>query len=310
MTEIDVVRTNPQVDPQLHIWGADVALYLFLGGMAAGLMLLAALLPPGRSRAVRLLPFAAAAAVSLGMLMLFLDLEHKLHVYRLYLTLEPTSPISWGAWILLGIYPATLLAGLGGLTEEEAAKLSGWGPVRALRLAGLLGWARRLAQAYPRGLRVANAVLGVGLGTYTGILLGTLGARALWNSAILGPLFLISGFSTGAAFLLLWPLHPEEHHRTVRFDLAAIALEAGLMGLFLLALMTGGSAGAEAGSLLLGGRFTAVFWSLVVVAGLLLPFLIEALEVRKLAPASMLAPALVLVGGFTLRWVLVTAGQA
>jgi protein NrfD len=44
-------------------------------------------------------------------------------------------------------------------------------------------------------------VLGVALGIYTGILLNTMVARPLWNSAILGPLFLVSGLSAGAAVM-------------------------------------------------------------------------------------------------------------
>ena len=36
---------------------------------------------------------------------------------------------------------------------------------------------------------------------YTGILLNTMVARPLWNSAILGPLFLVSGLSAGAAVM-------------------------------------------------------------------------------------------------------------
>ena len=41
------------------------------------------------------------------------------------------------------------------------------------------------------------------LGIYTGILLNTMVARPLWNSAILGPLFLFSGLSAGAALIHL-----------------------------------------------------------------------------------------------------------
>ena len=47
----------------------------------------------------------ALGAISLGMLALFLDLEHKLYVWRLYLTFKPLSPMSWGAWILMLVYP-------------------------------------------------------------------------------------------------------------------------------------------------------------------------------------------------------------
>ncbi len=50
-------------------------------------------------------------------------------------------------------------------------------------------------------LGFANVILGVMLGVYTGILLSALGARPLWSSALLGPLFLFSGLSTGAATL-------------------------------------------------------------------------------------------------------------
>ena len=44
MTEIDVARHSHLIDPQLHIWGWEIPLYLFLGGMAAGLMILTSVL--------------------------------------------------------------------------------------------------------------------------------------------------------------------------------------------------------------------------------------------------------------------------
>ena len=50
------------------------------------------------------------ATISLGMLALFLDLEHKLYVWRLYLTMKPWSPMSWGSWILLLVYPVLAAA--------------------------------------------------------------------------------------------------------------------------------------------------------------------------------------------------------
>ena len=42
------------------------------------------------------------------------------------------------------------------------------------------------------------SVVGIGLGIYTGILLGAFPSRPFWNSSLLGPLFLVSGLSTGA----------------------------------------------------------------------------------------------------------------
>ena len=58
-----------------HIWGWEIPVYLFLGGLSAGLMIIAALVPKKEWMAVRLLPFAAAGILSAGMFALFLDLH-------------------------------------------------------------------------------------------------------------------------------------------------------------------------------------------------------------------------------------------
>jgi formate-dependent nitrite reductase membrane component NrfD len=311
MTEIDVIRTNPGVDPALHIWGWEIPVYLFLGGVTAGVMVLTALLGRGRgearSRALRLLPFAAPLLISVGMLALFLDLAHKLHVYRFYLILRPSSPMSWGAWILVAIYPVTILQGLAGLTRAEEDAVT----VRLPRLLGRLV-ERLRGFAVPRraGLETAAVLLGVLLGVYTGVLLGSLAARAAWSSALLGPLFLVSGVSTGAAFLLLFPLAAEERHQLGRWDAVLIAAELGLLALFLVGHLTGGAARAAAAALFLGGRFTAPFFALVVAAGLLVPLVLAGVEASRRLRPTLVAPVLVLVGGLSLRWILVLAGQA
>jgi formate-dependent nitrite reductase membrane component NrfD len=144
---------------------------------------------------------------------------------------------------------------------------------------------------------------------YTGILLSTLGARALWGSALLGPLFLASGLSTGAALLMLFRVSPEERSLLARWDLLAIGLEVVLLVLLLVGLASGDAASRGAADLLLGGRFTGQFWALVVIAGLAVPAALELLETRLHLAATWVAPALVLVGGLSLRWILVAAGQ-
>lgn len=312
MNEIDVIRTNHLVDPHLHIWGWEVPVYLFLGGLAAGVMIATALLAAGkplreRSTALRWLPFAAPVALSLGMGALFLDLEHKAYVWRFYAALRLTSPMSWGAWILLGIYPATLLLGLAGLTDQDMPRLQRFLPGPLSRwAANIQVWAQKREPV----IRSVNVVLGLGLGVYTGVLLGAMGARPVWNSALLGPLFLTSGASAGAAFMLLFRLAEHERSELARWDRVAILVELGLIALFLIGLLNG-SAQAQAGAgQLLGGRFTAQFWALVVVAGLAVPWFLEAFEAKKHIRPTLAAPLLVLVGGLSLRWILVAAGQA
>ena len=305
MTEIELVRHSHLVDP-FHIWGWEIPVYLFLGGLAAGIMIFSVLLNREESmpsKWVRWAPFAVPVILSAGMLALFLDLEYKLHVFRFYLAFMPASPMSWGSWILLVVYPASIGLGLANLTQEEGAALARW---------RVIAWLREQAVERRAGLRWTNVLTGIGLGVYTGVLLGSLGvARPLWNSALLGPLFLVSGASTGAALLMLFPLSHGEHESLRRWDMGAIALEATVIFLYLVGLFTGGGqAGRDAIGLIMGGPYTAPFWSLVVVAGLAIPFAAKVVEgIRQLQPTR-LAPVLVLVGGLSLRWVIVLAGQA
>jgi formate-dependent nitrite reductase membrane component NrfD len=288
----------------LHVWGWHIPAYLFLGGLAAGTMVVAARISKHvplerQSQWMRWLPFLAPLVLSAGMGALLLDLESKIHVFRFYTAFRITSPMSWGAWILLLIYPATLLFGLARLTDGEVARLPG-----VVRLAAL--------RARPWIVRIesVNLVLGIALGAYTGILLATLGARALWSSALLGPLFLVSGLSTGAALVMLLPLAHEEHEAVRRFDLVAIAAELVVLGLFFVHLAVGGMRGHAAAALFFGGPWTASFWVLVVIAGLLVPLTLELMEKRLALKASAITSLLLLGGGFGLRWILVAAGQA
>jgi len=316
MSEIEVMRNSHLIDPELHFWGWEIPVYLFLGGVTAGLMILSGLLatrgaPAERSKWTRWLPFAGPVLISLGMLALFLDLEFKLHVFRFYMSFEWTSPMSWGTWILVAIYPAAILLGFAGLKEREVDALVRWFPVRTMRLGGLTRWLHDLGRKSGANLGRANVVLGIALGGYTGILLGTLGARAAWSSIMLGPLFLASGLSTGAALMMLFPLEEKEHHFVRRWDLAAIGLELAFLALFFMGLVTGGGEdGRQAIALFFGGQYTSIFWSLVVFGGLLVPLAMETLESRKNLRPSLVAPALILIGGLTLRFVVVLAGQA
>jgi protein NrfD len=306
MHELDLSRHSPLLDPVLHVWGWEIPVYLFLGGMAAGAMILVPLLAARArpSRTLARLGLAAPALVTVGMLALLLDLGHKLHAWRFYAAFRWTSPMSWGAWILVAVYPVSILFALAVL---DAADLEAW-LARAPWLAGPARALRDLALARRVGLRRACVVVGAALGVYTGILLSALGARPLWSSAVLGPLFLASGISAGAALLLLFRLEAAERAWLVRVDLVALAAEAALLALFVLGHATGGAEGQAALALLTRGPYALAFWGLVVGAGLALPALLEALEHRLAALAS-LAPALVLAGGLALRWVVVAAGQ-
>jgi protein NrfD len=305
MTDLVLTRHNELIDPLLRVWGWEIPVYLFLGGWVAGMMIIVGyFLLRGRHRedtcVCTVLPAISLVVLSVGMLALFLDLEHKLYVWRLYTTFQVTSPMSWGAWILLIVYPAL---GADFLLRPPEILQGIWpGFDRVSSTLAEPRWVRALA--------VANIVLGVSLGIYTGILLSSLGARPFWNSAILGPLFLVSGLSSAAAFAHLIARHAEERELLARSDNVFLAVELLVLALFLVGLLSSSQAHVAAAQLVLGGPFTGAFWVLVVGAGIVIPLAIQVLAVSHRIGHTPLGPLLVMAGGLALRFVVVAVGQA
>ncbi|MFH1438157.1 MAG: NrfD/PsrC family molybdoenzyme membrane anchor subunit [Pseudomonadota bacterium] len=299
-------RANPHIDPVLSIWEWQIPAYLFLGGLVAGIMIIGAaqelLWPKTWDRKISVIcAVAAAAALSLGMLALLLDLSHKLHVFRFYLAFKPLSPMSWGSWILIFVYPLFALWLLGSLDEKSLP-----GFVKGSRLLMKL---RELAGKRRRPLLGSLVVLGVLLGIYTGILLQALMARPLWNTGLLGPLFLASGMSSGAAFLMLLKQSKKVSRDLLKWDIAVLAVELVLIALFLVERFSGDLLARESALLLVTGPFAGSFFGLVVLAGIIVPLIMEIGELSEKMRGTIAAPLLVLAGSFSFRFILVMAGQ-
>lgn len=314
MNEFTTTRSNALIDPSMHVWHGEVAAYLFLGGLVAGVMVLtgASLLRQRRttpSLHLSLMPWSAPVLLSLGMFFLWLDLENPWNAYRFYFVFKPLSPMSWGAWILLAVYPASIALAWHTTPGALRARLLVWLEDRWPRPARLLEEVSVWLEVRSRGLALANVLAGIALGIYTGMLLGTMASRPLWNSAILGPLFLTSGLSTGAAYMLLYRLNDDERVTLAKTDMALILAEMVLLSVWLIGLASGGAATRAAAHTVLGGPYTTAFWTLVVGLGLLAPLLGEWMERRQGHIPGRMAALLVLLGGFALRWIIVYAGQ-
>jgi len=307
MTEITNFRHNHLIDPHLEIWEWQIPLYLFVGGLVAGLMILGGIWRlMGKEKEGRALlfygPLTAPILLSLGMVFLLLDLAYPEHVFRFYTTFEPLSPMSWGSWILLFVYPAQILAlALPNGLETFKGKLRFLNPIWNI--------VKNIAGKAPKQIAWINVIGGASLGIYTGILLGTVAARPLWNSAVLPPLFLVSGFSAACAFGLLAKPTSNEIKNLFRWDIAALIIEVVLLGSWILSLITGPTGSINAANLILGGPFTASFWVFVVFVGIALPLWLEFREMLHRPVPVWVGPALVLVGGLALRFVIVMAGQ-
>lgn len=305
--EIESTRSLAEHGSSHGIWGWEIAVYLFLGGLAAGLTIAVAAraLWSGRehvTEGMRWGVLLAPVLVSLGMGALFLDLSYKLHVFRFYTTFKLAAPMSWGSWILLVVYPAQLLLIL--------ALPPAWLAQRLQSARGVIVSVRGFSERHLKSTAKVAIGVGAALGVYTGILLAATVAQPLWSSSVLGPLFLVSGLSTAIALLMLLEAEEGAHRTLAKLDIGLLGLELLFLLLWMVALMAQGPLYREAAGLLLWGPFAPAFLGFVVFGGLLVPGALELLGLAGRAKESRAVPALVLVGGLILRFVVVEAGQA
>lgn len=288
-------------------WGWEIPVYLFLGGLVAGLLIAvsAVVITRGRegvTEAMRRGLLATPVLLSLGMGALFLDLTYKLHVWRFYTAFKPAAPMSWGSWILLAVYPVMALMVMA-LPPAFLAK-------HLENQRSLVGRVAAWSGAHLRGLALGGLAGGALLGVYTGVLLSATGAQPLWSSGALGLLFLASGASAGVAALMLIERDHDASAMLARADIGLIAAELVVVGLWLAALLSQGPRFREAAGLVLWGEYAPVFVGFVLFGGLILPATLEGMALKGRASHSRLVPALVLLGGILLRVVIVYAGQS
>jgi formate-dependent nitrite reductase membrane component NrfD len=298
-------RMNPNIDPHLHIWHWQIPMYLFLGGLAAGILFFAALyFIQGKQKEFRTTvvyaPMTVPFLLLLGLLMLFLDLKHKLYFWQLYTTIKLQSPMSWGAWVLMLVTPLSFI--WAAIHIKDA--VPGW----KWRF-GWLEWLDEFFSKQKALLAWIMLISSVILGIYTGILFSAFNARPLWNTSILGPLFLVSGLSTGAAAIIIISRNHFERITFARIDLILIGIELFLITHMFMGFLASTQVQIEAAELFLGGPYTAPFWVLVVGMGLVLPASMEIMELRKIKIPAILPAILVIAGGIMLRFIIAFAGQ-
>jgi len=263
-------------------WHLLIVWYFFLGGIAGGAYFTAAIADNfggARDRGVvRVGYLLSLPLIAVCGILLILDLGTPSRFLNMLGAFKFRDPMSIGAW-MLGVFGAFSFVS------------------SALSLTGREGAAR-----LRRRVSLVGTLAGFFLASYTGVLLSAT-ALPFWSEArLMGALFLASGASTGmaAVSLLLFLVGDsagEGYRKVKRADRYAMIFELLVLALFLAWL---GSAAAP----LLTGQLAPLFWGGLVAAGLVIPLLLDAVASR-VKPLSALAAALVLAGGFLLRYVIV-----
>lgn len=280
-------------------FGWPIILYFFIGGIAAGALLLAGLLGLFGTASdrpyIRIASFVALVGALISVIVLILDLTVPLRFWHMviqnhtgHLVLKWWSPMSDGIWILTLFSFFALVAVLESLALDDRPRL------RALRF---------LSRSPFRAIgAIGGIVSGLALAGYTGVLLAVTN-RPLWaDSSWLGIVFLFSAVSTAVATLLLLT-----HWRRVgsaitndwlaRFDNVTLVLELLAIVCFLISL--GGAARALLNA-----------WGVVLVLGVIVVGIILPLVIQRRPSHSVVLPAvLVLAGGFMLRMVIMLSSE-
>ncbi|MBI2162081.1 MAG: polysulfide reductase NrfD [Candidatus Rokubacteria bacterium] len=300
-------------------WPLLIDLYFFLGGLAGGAFVIATianLLDARRHRdIVRMGYYIAFLAILPGPLFLVVDLGLPTRFLNMLMVSKPSleigmsaltvgpfhlklfSPMSAGAWALLGFSVLAFLAALDVFLEDRGGR-----SMSTLRVV----------------VGVIGGFFAFFVAAYPGVLLGAT-ARPLFISAHwLGALFLVVGASTGGAAIalilsLLGGQARDSLSRLMRFTAFALILQLAALVLFVVAVQMAGSTGiARAGAQLLSGSYSLTFWLGAVVIGIVAPLALQlGGGIKKAAPGmTALVSALILIGGFVVKYVITAAGQA
>src|SRR3989304_8602454 len=174
--DVNVVYNTPYEMPL----GYMIATYFYLTGLSAGSFVISVIATVGGK--IEYKPFGKIGAViapvllMLAPLTLIVDLEQPFRFWHLFLYLNMKSPITYGSFLLTAypingvIYAWYLFTG-----KEKMAKIL-----------GLLG------------IPLALATHG-----YTGFILALGKGRALWSTALMPTLFIVSAMVSGIALMIL-----------------------------------------------------------------------------------------------------------
>jgi len=280
-------------------FGTLIAIYFYLTGLSAGSFIISTLSygfgferfkPLGKIGIVIATLLLAAAPM-----FLLAHSGQKLRVWHLFVYLNPTSPITWGSFLLM-LYPLNCV--VYGFFMFRGQK-------RLTRTFGLIG--------IPLALMVHG---------YTGFILAFGKARPLWNSSVMPLLFLVSAMVSGIAMMIIVSairdrFFTKEHALNMDI-LSALARMLGWCLVFDLFLTSTEMAvhgishlGAqESVALLLTGPFAGLFLLLENLMGKVIPMLVMlSPRARRAVPLLLLASILVMIGIYTMRYNVVVGGE-
>jgi len=307
--DIQIVYNTPHEIPL----GIPIAVYFYLTGLSAGSFVISVISviggkteykPLGRIGAV-----VAPITLIIAPLFLIFDLEQPLRFWHLFVFMNPQSPITYGSF-LLTLYPINGIIYAWFLFRGDQALAKMFGLV---------------------GIPLAICTHG-----YTGFILALGKGRALWSTALMPTLFIVSAMVSGMGLMIVlaslryyWVGRhlksglagdpAAKAHAVDRQLILGLAKMLGGLVLFdlflvgndILVLLTSKAEELEVAHLILKGRFAPLFLGVEIFGGGFIPALLVFLpRTSGKIRFCFLASCLTLVGILAMRIVVVIAGQS
>lgn len=293
---VEVVYNVPHAMPLSIL----LAIYFYMTGLSAGSFILSTMAYGFGMKSFKPLGKVGVVMATLLLMLapvnLLSDLSQPARFWHLFLYLNPSSPITWGSF-LLTLYPLNCLV---------YAWFMFHGDAKRTKLFGMIG------------IPLALSVHG-----YTGFILALGKGRVLWNTALMPLLFLVSAMVSGIALMILvvvlkqrfFPDDREASRALVRtlskMLVGAIGFDLFLVASDVLVLLTSHEEAYQAAVLILRGSFAPFFVGVELLLGSLIPLLLLLIpKTGRSTFAVATASVLVMFGIFAMRYVMVIGGQS
>lgn len=316
--------------------GYLISVYFFYTGLSAGSFLLSSLSsvlgmkkfkPISKIGTVMALTLLAVAPLHL-----IVDLEQPWRFWHLFVYFNPSSPITYGSF-LLTLYPLmTAIYGWFMFRRDfalGARQTAHWrGRLYRFLAFGFLDVSEASFQRDERivkRLGMITVPLALMVHGYTGFILANVQARGLWNTALMPYIFLMSAVVSGTGLLLILTMIAERFFSPARRITAEkrrlMAEIAGMMVWFILidavllvtdfiVLYYAGTNAHVTAWQMLFGEHQIPFLVYEVLIGLLLPFILFTIrKVRESLTGMTIASLMTLFGVMAMRMNFVVGGQ-
>ncbi|WP_022943017.1 cytochrome c nitrite reductase subunit NrfD [Psychromonas hadalis] len=305
------------------VWDWIIAVYLFLAGMSAGMVMIAIYLKrniiEGRAAdngIIKATAILAPFGIIAGLTILVFHLTKPLVFWKIMIYINPTSIMSMGV-ILFNVYMTILFTWLALIFKDELLAILNRFVGDKLNFIGEL---IDKIKPFEKAIELVLVILAITLAAYTGFLLSALKTFPLLNNPVLPVLFVFSSLSSGAAASLMFgvllfkqPMHCPSVKWVHNFERPVVLFELFLLVCFFSGLILGGGQKEVAAMAAIGAGFWASwFWIGVVGFGMLLPLILNFVACEKTRHKSSFlftVTGLSLLGVLMLRTFVLYAGQ-